>query len=49
MVCHPATENGPGDGAAAYDRAGELAALTSPEVRAELEERGVRLVNYAAL
>jgi predicted glycoside hydrolase/deacetylase ChbG (UPF0249 family) len=49
LVCHPATEYGPGDEAAAYDRAGELAALTSPEVCAELEERGVRLVNYAAL
>jgi hopanoid biosynthesis associated protein HpnK len=49
LVCHPATENLAGDDAGSYDRAGELAALTSPAVREALEERGVRLVNYAAL
>lgn len=48
LVCHPATANGPGD-AANYDRAGELAALTSPAAREALEERAVRLVNFAAL
>jgi hopanoid biosynthesis associated protein HpnK len=48
LMCHPAATD---DDAAAggYDRAGELAALTSPAVRAAVEERGVRLVNYAAL
>jgi hopanoid biosynthesis associated protein HpnK len=49
LVCHPAAENSAGDEAAAYDRAGELAALTSPAVRDALEERGVKLINYAAL
>lgn len=47
LMCHPAAaKDAAADG---YDRAGELAALTSPAVRAALEERGVRLVNYAAL
>ena len=49
LVCHPAAENGGEDEAAAYDRAGELAAVTSPAVRGALEERGVRLINFAAL
>ncbi len=47
LVCHPAAAGGAG--ADGYDRAGELAALTSPAARAALEERGVRLVNFAAL
>jgi len=47
LLCHPAAaDDADADG---YDRAGELAALTSPAVRAVLEEAGVRLVNYAAL
>lgn len=47
LMCHPAVagETDP-DG---YDRAGELDALTAPAVRAALEGRGVRLINYAAL
>jgi predicted glycoside hydrolase/deacetylase ChbG (UPF0249 family) len=49
LVCHPATENDAEDDAAAYDRAGELAALTSPAVRAALDDRGVRSINFAAL
>jgi hopanoid biosynthesis associated protein HpnK len=50
LMCHPAAA-GPGDAADAdgYDRGGELAALTAPAVRAALQERGVRLINYAAL
>lgn len=47
LMCHPAAA-GEAD-ADGYDRPGELAALTAPAVRAALEERGVRLVNYAAL
>jgi predicted glycoside hydrolase/deacetylase ChbG (UPF0249 family) len=47
LVCHPAAA-GEAD-AEGYDRPAELAALTAPAVRAALEERGVRLVNYAAL
>jgi predicted glycoside hydrolase/deacetylase ChbG (UPF0249 family) len=47
LMCHPAAADEVD--AAGYDRAGELDALTSPAVRAALEERGVRLVNYAAL
>jgi hopanoid biosynthesis associated protein HpnK len=49
LVCHPATGNEAGEAAGRYDRAGELDALTSPAVREALEERGIRLVNYAAL
>jgi len=49
LVCHPATANAADDDARAYDRAGELAALTSPAVRAALEDRRIRLINYAAL
>jgi predicted glycoside hydrolase/deacetylase ChbG (UPF0249 family) len=50
LICHPGAPE-PGDGADAdgYDRAGELAALTAPAVRAAVEEGGVRLINYAAL
>jgi hopanoid biosynthesis associated protein HpnK len=50
LMCHPAAPD-PGDAGYAdgYDRAGELAALTAPAVRAALQERGVRLINYAAL
>ena len=48
LLCHPAAA--PDAGAPpGYDRVGELAALTAPEVRAALEERGVRLINFAAL
>jgi len=47
LVCHPATANATGD--EAYDRAGELAALTAPALREACEERGVRLINFAAL
>ncbi len=49
LVCHAAAENSGEDEAAAYDRAGELAALTSPAVPGALEERGIRLINFAAL
>jgi predicted glycoside hydrolase/deacetylase ChbG (UPF0249 family) len=49
LVCHPAAENSAQDEADGYDRAGELAALTAPEARAALEERGVRLINFGAL
>lgn len=50
LMCHPAEPDG-GDfpDVDGYDRAGELAALTAPAVRAALQERGVRLINYAAL
>jgi hopanoid biosynthesis associated protein HpnK len=53
LLCHPAaTAEGdpacPTD-AAGFDRAGDLAAVTAPAVRAALEEAGVRLINYAAL
>jgi hopanoid biosynthesis associated protein HpnK len=47
LMCHPAAADEVD--AEGYDRAGELAALTAPAVRAALEERGVRLVNYAGL
>ncbi len=48
LLCHPATA--PDEGApSGYDRPGELAVLTAPEIRAALEDRGVRLVNFAAL
>jgi hopanoid biosynthesis associated protein HpnK len=47
LYCHPS------DGAAAdqegYDHAGELAALTSPRVRAALADVGVTLATYAGL
>ncbi len=50
LMCHPAaSEASDGADADGYDRAGELAALTAPAVRAALQERGVRLINYAAL
>lgn len=45
VMCHPAAA----DEADGYGRAGELEALTAPEVRAAVEEAGIRLVNYAAL
>jgi hypothetical protein len=51
LYCHPS------DGVAptmapwqrGYDHAGELAALTSPRVRAALETAGVELTTYARL
>jgi hopanoid biosynthesis associated protein HpnK len=49
LVCHPAAGDEAGEAAGRYDRAGELDALTSAAVRETFEERGIRLVNYAAL
>ncbi|NIT35608.1 MAG: ChbG/HpnK family deacetylase [candidate division Zixibacteria bacterium] len=50
LVCHPAAREPSGHADAdGYGRAGELRALTAPAVRAALQERGVRLINYAAL
>ncbi len=50
LMCHPAAPYaGDAPDADGYDRAAELAALTAPAVRAALEERRIRLVNYAAL
>ena len=51
LYCHPA-ETTPAALAAwqpGYDHAGELAALTSPRVRAAVEAAGVELTTYAAL
>jgi predicted glycoside hydrolase/deacetylase ChbG (UPF0249 family) len=45
LLCHPA-EEAPGG---KFDRGGDLAALTAAAVRAEIEERGVKLINFAAL
>jgi len=48
LLCHPGTAREPGD-PPPFHRPGDLAAVTAPEVRAALEERAVRLVNFAAL
>jgi len=48
LLCHPATANEPEDDAA-MDRGGELATLTDEALREGLRERGVRLLNFAAL
>jgi hypothetical protein len=48
LYCHPATAH-PGAGQDGYDHQGELAALTSPRVRAALSAAGVRLASYREL
>ena len=48
LYCHPAAGD-PVAGQAGYDHQGELAALTSPGVRAALSAAGVRLASYRAL
>jgi predicted glycoside hydrolase/deacetylase ChbG (UPF0249 family) len=45
LLCHPADDAPGGE----FDRGGELRALTSAAARAELEERGVKLINFGAL
>ena len=48
LYCHPAAGE-PVAGQGGYDHAGELAALTSPRVRAALSSAGVRLASYREL
>jgi predicted glycoside hydrolase/deacetylase ChbG (UPF0249 family) len=48
LYCHPAAGD-PVAGQAGYDHAGELAALTSPRVRAALSSAGVRLASWREL
>jgi hypothetical protein len=43
IYLHPSTSGGFAGAAPGYDYAGELAALTSPDVRAAVAERGARL------
>ena len=48
LYCHPAAGD-PVAGQAGYDHAGELAALTSPRVRAALSSARVRLASWREL
>jgi len=48
LYCHPAASE-PAAGQSGYDHAGEMAALTSPRVRAALSAARVRLASYREL
>jgi predicted glycoside hydrolase/deacetylase ChbG (UPF0249 family) len=49
LACHPATGPDPAHGTYDAERAAELAALTSPDVRRAVDDAGVRLVGSAQL
>jgi predicted glycoside hydrolase/deacetylase ChbG (UPF0249 family) len=49
-MCHPGAATDASDGghfAAEYDRRAECDALCDPEIRRELQHRGIRLVSFA--
>jgi predicted glycoside hydrolase/deacetylase ChbG (UPF0249 family) len=50
LICHPGEEDGaPGEPPGRYQRAGEIAALTSAKVRRALAQRGVTLCRWGDL
>jgi predicted glycoside hydrolase/deacetylase ChbG (UPF0249 family) len=50
LICHPGEEDtAPGEEPGRYQRAGEIAALTSAKVRRALEQRGVVLCRWGEL